>query len=553
MRIPVIVFVAVSALVIAFWAFMGRPVPMPPSPLGAAPAAGKLQCVSYAPFRGSQSPLDTKTVITPEQIEDDLARLATMTDCVRTYATELGLDRVPEIARKHGLKVLQGIWLGGDPAHTAREIGVGVTLAREHRDVVIGLVVGNEVLLRGEMSAQDIAATIRRIKERVDVPVTYADVWEFWMRHRELYDVVDFVTVHILPYWEDFPVPAEEAGRHIDAIREQVARAFPAKEILIGETGWPSAGRMREGALPSPSSQARALHDILTIAHQKNYRVNVIEAFDQPWKRRLEGTVGGHWGVLDGDTRAMKFAWGQPVVDHPYWIAAALGGVALTGAIAAAAAAGLRRRSSALPPVGWPLWAFIALSALAAGATLGRAVAELPLENLHWWDWLRSGVLVLVAALSPVVAALALTTGARLPSFADILSPRAARAGEAAATESIERGLGWLLIVLTVLATVSALGLVFNPRYLSFPFAGLTGAVIAFIGPAFAGRWQGGGAAGARSRGLSEAFFAATLAASAVYVILNETTRNWQALWFGVLLLILAACLARARDGRTPA
>ena len=91
----------------------------------------------------------------------------------------------------------------------------------------------------------------------------------------------------------------------------KVAAAFPDKEILIGETGWPSAGRMREGALPSPSNQARVIHDILALAKRDNFRVNVIEAFDQPWKRRLEGTVGGHWGLFDADSRAIQIRLGR--------------------------------------------------------------------------------------------------------------------------------------------------------------------------------------------------------------------------------------------------
>ena len=74
---------------------------------------------------------------------------------------------------------------------------------------------------------------------------------------------VDFVTVHILPYWEDFPVRAEDAAAHVDDIRKQVALAFPGKEILIGETGWPSKGRMRDGALPSRINQARFISEIL--------------------------------------------------------------------------------------------------------------------------------------------------------------------------------------------------------------------------------------------------------------------------------------------------
>ena len=44
---------------------------------------------------------------------------------------------------------------------------------------------------------------------------------------------------------------------------KQVAAAFPGKEILIGETGWPSHGRMRDGALASRVNQARFISEIL--------------------------------------------------------------------------------------------------------------------------------------------------------------------------------------------------------------------------------------------------------------------------------------------------
>ena len=159
--------------------------------------------------------------------------------------------------------------------------------------------VGNEVLLRGEMTTSDLAANIRSVKSRVTVPVTYADVWEFWLRNREVYDAVDFVTIHILPYWEDMPVRAKFAAGHVDDIRKRMAVAFPGKEILIGETGWPSAGRMREGALPSRTNQARVVSEILDLAKREKFRVNLIEAYDQPWKRQLEGTVGGYWGLID--------------------------------------------------------------------------------------------------------------------------------------------------------------------------------------------------------------------------------------------------------------
>ena len=111
------------------------------------------------------------------------------------------------------------------------------------------------------------------------------------------------------------------------AIRRRVVAAFPGKDVIIGEVGWPSAGRMREGALPSPANQARVIQDVLALAKRDNVRVNVIEAFDQPWKRALEGTVGGHWGLLDAQTRDCKFVWGEAVSNHPLWKWQAAGGI----------------------------------------------------------------------------------------------------------------------------------------------------------------------------------------------------------------------------------
>src|SRR5436309_12856182 len=107
------------------------------------------------------------------------------------------------------------------------------------------------------MPTADLAAIIRSVKVQVAVPVTYADVWEYWLRNREVYEAVDFVTIHILPYWEDFPIRAKFAAGHVDQIRRRMSVAFPGKEILIGETGCPSAGRMPAGAMPSLTNQAR--------------------------------------------------------------------------------------------------------------------------------------------------------------------------------------------------------------------------------------------------------------------------------------------------------
>src|SRR6185369_233954 len=302
LRTPLALLLICLGAVGAAWWWLATPIVLARAPID--PNA-KLMCVSYAPFRGEQTPLTLSTQVTAEQIAEDLAQLAKITDCIRTYSTDNGLDQIPEIAARVGLKVIQGIWLSSNRQRNLARIATTIRLVKEYPATITALVVGNEVLLRGEMTTADLAATIRSVKAQVAVPVTYADVWEFWLRNREIYDAVDFVTIHILPYWEDFPIRAKFAAAHVDAIRRRMAVAFPGKEILIGETGWPSAGRMREGALPSRTNQARVVSEILDLAKREKFRVNLIEAYDQPWKRQLEGTVGGYWGLIDDAYRAV--------------------------------------------------------------------------------------------------------------------------------------------------------------------------------------------------------------------------------------------------------
>src|SRR5256885_3034811 len=340
LRTPLALLVSSLGILAALWWWLATPITLPRAPID--PTA-KLQCVSYAPFRGAQTPLIPTTQILPEQIAQDLAQLAKITDCVRTYSIENGLDQVPALAAKVGLKVIQGIWLSSNRIKNLAQISIAVGLTKESPGVITALVVGNEVLLRGEMTTADLAAYIRSVKAQVTIPVTYADVWEYWLRNREVYDAVDFVTIHILPYWEDMPVRAKFAASHVDSIRKRMAVAFPGKEILIGETGWPSTGRMREGALPSRANQARVVSEILDLAKKEGFRVNLIEAYDQPWKRQLEGTVGGYWGLFDATQRAVKYPPGIAISNFPSWKLQMGSGMALSVFIFAAALLTLRR------------------------------------------------------------------------------------------------------------------------------------------------------------------------------------------------------------------
>ena len=498
----------------------------------------KLQCVSYAPFRGDQSPLVPTLQIGPEQIAEDLAQLARITDCVRTYSIDNGLDQVPELAGKVGLKVIQGIWLGSNRLKNLAQIQTAVRLTREYPGVITSVVVGNEVLLRGEMTAADLAANIRSVKSQVTIPVTYADVWEFWLRHREVYDAVDFVTIHILPYWEDFPIRARHAAAHVDAIRKRMAVAFPGKEILIGETGWPSAGRMREGALPSRANQAKVVSEILALAKRENFRVNLIEAYDQPWKRQLEGTVGGYWGLIDADKRAVKYPANEAISNYPRWKLQMGTGMGLSILVFGAAWLTLRRRPWTPRPAAWVA---VAISATAAGILLGVAVDKMLYESYGIGGWLKWGALLAAGIASPMLCANALMSGRALPTFLELVGPRDQR------TRSVLTFLlGAVLLVTTLIGAETALGFVFDPRYKDFPFAALTMAVLPFWTLMALNRPQEG------TRPIAEAVFAGVLATAALYTGFNEGKDNWQSLWTCALFVLLAVTLWRARAVQIP-
>jgi glucan 1,3-beta-glucosidase len=334
------------------------------------------------------------------------------------------------------------------------------------------------------------------------------------------------------------PIRAKYAAAHVDSIRKRMAVAFPGKEILIGETGWPSEGRMREGALPSRTNQARVVSEILGLAKQENFRVNLIEAYDQPWKRQLEGTVGGYWGLIDAAQRAVKYPPGQPISNFPFWKLQMACGMALSIFVFGAAWLTLRRRP-------WTpraaAWIAVGISATTAGILLGIAVDKMFYESYGIGGWLGWGALLAAGIASPLLCTNAIMSGRALPTFLELLGPRDTR------TRSVLTiMLGAVLVITTLIGTETALGFVFDPRYRDFPFAALTMAVVPLATLMLLNRPQEG------VRPIAEAVFAGLLAGSVLYTVFNEGAANWQSIWTCAVYALLAVTLWRARAVRTP-
>lgn len=495
--------------VLAFWWWTGRLQELPPAPPVGSP------CLSYAPFERGQSPFDENLVIQPEQIERQVRALAKIAPCLRSYSVGQGLDRLPEAAQRAGVQIYLGIWLGRDTTANEFEVTRALELAKEYPQTIRALVVGNEVLLRKEMTFAQLAAILDRVRAASALPITYADVWENWAENPKLAEHVDFATIHILPYWEDEPIGIEGAIAHVVEVRRAVGAELAPLDVLIGETGWPAQGRQREGAVPSPVNQARYLSEILTVLAAEGWHANLIEAIDQDWKRLLEGTVGGHWGLLD-NTLDTKFAWGGNLSDHPHWIWQA--GLGLLLGFAVLALCG-----------GWRGFALALVSALAVPWWLEQA----PIISLDLADWLRNGLAALLGVALPLLGALAMQRDLARPTLAS-LAGRAPR----------PRGwLGWSLalglassLVLTIPWT---LGLVFDPRYRDFTTAAVAPGLAAL---ALLRRGTGPQQA--------ERAIAVVLGLSAAIILVNEKPTNGQSVLWCLTLALFAASLWPRRAGR---
>jgi glucan 1,3-beta-glucosidase len=167
------------------------------------------------------------------------------------------------------------------------------------------------------------------------------------------------------------------------------------------------------------------------------------------------------------------------------------------------------------------------------------ALANVPLESLGFGGWVRSLACAALALLAPAAGAAALMRGTSVPAFVRVLGR-----SEDRPRDPLALALGLLLIFAAILSVQVALGMVFNPRYLDFPFAPLTAGVVPFVTLTLLLPREAG------ARAASETAIAAVLAASAIYIALNETIENWQALWLCAVLIALAFSLSRARDVR---
>jgi exo-beta-1,3-glucanase (GH17 family) len=251
----------------------------------------------FSPYLEGQGPGHT---VSEAQIRARLEIIRPYARWMRSFSCTEGHEQTPRIAHEFGLKTLVGAWLGKDRAINEREIAAAIEVARAgHADL---LAVGNEVLLREDLTEDELLEYLHRVKRAVpDVPVGYVDAYFLFEKHPRIAAACDVLLSNCYPFWEG--CPREEAIAYMQQMYRRVQAVAGGKPVVISETGWPNTGSAFHGAVPSVEGAMRYFVDTYRWARQENVAVFYFAAFDEAWKVGAEGDVGAYWGLWDKDGR----------------------------------------------------------------------------------------------------------------------------------------------------------------------------------------------------------------------------------------------------------
>jgi exo-beta-1,3-glucanase (GH17 family) len=262
--------------------------PDPPPPI-----VYQLYGSNFSPYEDGQDP-NRGAVVSADQVERRMRLVAPHTKWVRTFGCTRGLEHAGAIAHRLQLKIAMGAWIGGDLAANETEMG---SLIREALSGNADLaVIGTEVLFRGDLPAAELIAHIRRFRREVPgVPVTTADTYADILANPEVMAECDVIMANYYPYWEGEDVSRAVAWLH--ARHRRLVAAAGVKEVLVAETGWPSAGDTIADAAPSPGNAAFYFQNFVSWARAEGVGYFYFEALDEKWKAAYEGPQGAHWGL----------------------------------------------------------------------------------------------------------------------------------------------------------------------------------------------------------------------------------------------------------------
>ncbi len=251
--------------------------------------------ISFSVYLDDQAP---GSEISDEQISERMQVIKPYVKWIRSFSCTDGNEKIPRIAHEQGLKTLAGAWLGSDEEKNEQEIEGVIKVAKAgHADIVA---VGNEVLLRGDLTEDQIINFIHRVKKEIpDIPVGYVDAYYEFELHPRLCEASDVILANCYPFWEGYPI--EHSLLYMKDMYQRAIKAGNGKKVIISETGWPNLGTPDREAVPSYENAIKYFLNSYTWAEEEDVDIFYFSSFDELWKVGSEGDVGAYWGLWDID------------------------------------------------------------------------------------------------------------------------------------------------------------------------------------------------------------------------------------------------------------
>ncbi len=254
----------------------------------------KIPGLCFSPYLEGQKPGDQ---LSAEQIRMRMEIIAPFTKAVRSFSTTEGNELIPQIAKECGLRTLVGAWIGEKAEANEKEIEGLIKLARD--GFVDVAAVGNEVMLRKELSEDELVAYIQRVRREIpaSIPVGYVDAYYQFEEHPRIAEACDVILTNCYPFWEACPL--EFSLPYIKDMYNRAVKAGKGKPVIITETGWPNIGTAFHGAIPSKENAIKYFNDVLSWVKAEGIELYYFSSFDETWKIAAEGDVGAYWGLWD--------------------------------------------------------------------------------------------------------------------------------------------------------------------------------------------------------------------------------------------------------------
>ncbi len=258
----------------------------------------KFRGVCFSSVRDNENPARQIHAL-PSAIEEDVALASKLANAIRTYTVNGSSYLIPEFCKKHGVDCIVGAWIGPTRWQNDAQLELLTHLAGGDNSRIKAVIIGNEVLHRGDCTESQLIDYVRRAKRSIAAPVAVADTWRAWIEHPNVASEVDICGVQIYPYWEglSIDVAAQYTLRRVRDVQLQ----YPNKRVILTEFGWPTAGDSLGQAEANPENAARYIREVIPLLEQNAIEYYYFAVWNEKWKIGPEGGVGAHWGLFLSD------------------------------------------------------------------------------------------------------------------------------------------------------------------------------------------------------------------------------------------------------------